>query len=702
MFIQAKPVFPVGKTTEKNVFVSFRATANDLKGTTLSIAACSFYQVWVNGMFVSFGPARTAKGYARVDVLPLDAYAKDSENEILIMVAGYYCRSLSTVFQPSFLQAELRRGDEILLATGRDFDAYLPTDKVQKVKRYSVQRHFSEVWDYQNGSGIVNPAYKTALEVVENAPTPIARRAPYPYYEDVMLDRIASMGTSEYDETRPVRPEPYSKGIYSTWWQIYTEDEIEHRPMEWLEGRKQTKTQGETVLPVTIAKDDYAIFDFKHIETGFIKLNVTAEEDAELAIGFSEDASPDEFAFTNMNAYNAHTMLIGKGKTVDWLSFEPYVGRFFCIGAVKGKVQINAFGIKTFIHNPNGVLPKEPEDPTLRAVFRGAIRTFNHNAVDIYMDCPSRERAGWLCDSYFTGKTEYALYGNTHVEDAFLENFRLYKNEGEFPMGALPMAYPGDEQNDKKFIPQWTMWYFLEVEDYINNRGHQTDGSREAFRPSLEALLAFYKIYENGDGLLERLPSWNFIEWSKANEWGTDVNYPTNFLYAAVLEATYRLYGDEYYLRRAKEVRERTIADSFDGTRFYDHSVRNKSGDLKLKAEHCSEIAQYYAILFGGFDINDEKYAKLKHLVTKLCYADSTEIPADMEPINAFIGVYLRLEALLHIKEYDLVLKDVREFFGEMEALTGTLWEYRQRLGSRDHGFASYALVAILRALNQN
>jgi len=382
------------------------------------------------------------------------------------------------------------------------------------------------------------------------------------------------------------------------------------------------------------------------------------------------------------------------------MSFEPYVGRFFCIGAVKGKLQINAFGIKTFIHNPNGMLLSEPEDSILSAVFRGAVRTFNHNALDIYMDCPSRERGGWLCDSYFTGKTEYALYGSTQVEDAFLENYRLYKNEGEYPEGALPMVYPSDHQESHKFIPQWTMWYILELEEYLNKRGHGAD--KELFRPSVDSLLAFYKRYENADGLLERLPSWNFIEWSRANQWGHDVNYPTNFLYAAALEAAYRIYGDESLLIRANEVRKKTIEQSFDGEKFYDHAVYDGNGKLILQTSDCSEIAQYYAILFGGFDINCEKYARLRHLVTKLCYADSAELPENMEPINAFIGVYLRLEALLHMKEYDLVLKDVREFFGEMEEITGTLWEYRQRRGSRDHGFASYALVAIWRALNKN
>ena len=51
-----------------------------------------------------------------------------------------------------------------------------------------------------------------------------------------------------------------------------------------------------------------------------------------------------------------------------------------------------------------------------------------------------------------------------------------------------------------------------------------------------------------------------------------------------------------------------------------------------------------------------------------------------------FIGAYLRLEALLKMKQYDLVLQDVVGFFGNMEAYTGTLWEYKNGKGSYDHG----------------
>ncbi len=36
----------------------------------------------------------------------------------------------------------------------------------------------------------------------------------------------------------------------------------------------------------------------------------------------------------------------------------------------------------------------------LKAIYDAAVETFRQNALDVYMDCPTRERAGWLCDSF--------------------------------------------------------------------------------------------------------------------------------------------------------------------------------------------------------------------------------------------------------------------------------------------------------------
>ncbi|MBQ7223957.1 MAG: hypothetical protein IJX06_00140 [Clostridia bacterium] len=79
----------------------------DFTGAKLYITANNFYRLCVDGKFVSFGPARTAKGYARVDIIDLSAF---SEGEITIEVAGYACRSLFTVKASSFVTAKLRKG----------------------------------------------------------------------------------------------------------------------------------------------------------------------------------------------------------------------------------------------------------------------------------------------------------------------------------------------------------------------------------------------------------------------------------------------------------------------------------------------------------------------------------------------------------------------------------------------------------------
>ena len=65
------------------------------------------------------------------------------------------------------------------------------------------------------------------------------------------------------------------------------------------------------------------------------------------------------------------------------------------------------------------------------------------------------------------------------------------------------------------------------------------------------------------------------------------------------------------------------------------------------------------------------------------------------------MGIYLRLELLLRLGMYSATVDEIRGFFGGMAQLTGTLWEHnRPTGGSLNHGFASYAGVALRRALD--
>ncbi len=695
MFQKAQPIFPEGRTLALNTCASFRTVVKSLENTTVCLTAATFYRLEVNGTFVAFGPARTAKGYARVDKIDLSPYHKEGENEVVVVVMGYACRTLSTVYQPSFLIAELTRDGQVIAYTGKDFEAFLPSSHMENVARYSVQRHFMEKWDLTAARGWTDEEDACAAEVLSPAPAYLDRVAPYPYYEDIMLTRAVKRGSLETVEGEAPKKMFYS--FYpSEYWGAFDYDGVP-KDFEWVQLQKQT-VEGENVsLPLSLDSMSYAMLDLDRIETGFLALSATAAEESELVIAFSEFIPESgDFDFTDMHAQNVCTVKLAAGKDLNWLSFEPYVLRYAFVAVKSGSVTLRSFGVKRFQNDVSGLTVPELGDATLAAIYRGAVRTYAHNAVDIFSDCPSRERAGWLCDSYFTGKTEHFLFGKSPVEDAFLENYRLFEGDELLPEGAVPMCYPSDVKPNGEFIPQWTMWYILEVADYLKNRNPDMD--KALFRKSIYGLLAFYARYENADGLLEDVPGWNFVEWSAANKWTQNVNYPTNFLYAAVLEAVHELYGDRDCLEKCAHVRKAAVARSFDGKLFHDHALRAEDGSLVLQ-DDISEICQYYAILFAGIDLTDPAYSYLSHLVKNVFGATRKESLPDIEEINAFIGVYLRLEALLKLGEHTLVLSDIKDFFGRMEQLTGTLWENRAVHGSLDHGFASYAAVAMMKAL---
>ena len=689
MLLQARPVFAAGKERELNYTLLLRDTVASLAGTTLYITAASFYRVAVNGRFVAFGPARTAYGYARVDELPLGKYGRKGENEIVIEVAGYACRSLSTVQQDSFVCAELRRGEEVLLATGRDFTGYRSAHRVQHAERYSGQRHFGEVWDYTEEDPF-REAYRVALAESAGTPVFLPRVVPYPAYDCVRAAR-GSIGRFHYHHPRDFRMNRYSfTATMAREWGSYPEEAIVTHPYRWLQDQKMAHERYGK-LPVSLSAGEYVLLDMKRIEVGFLCLDAKTMEDCELVLGFSELCSPRSFAFTNMNVQNVIEYRIPAGRSLCVQSFEPYTARFAVLAVKKGTLRLSDFFIRTLEHDRARILPATVKDPALRRIRAAAETTFVHNALDIYTDCPSRERAGWLCDSFFTGRAEYFLTGKTCVEDAYLENYRLYRYTGELPKGALPMCFPSDIQPGGKWIPQWNMWYVLEVCEYLTVR--RPDVDRALFRESVYGILEMLASHENADGLLQNLPSWNFVEWSTANEWVQDVNYPTNFLYAALLRAAGNTFSDPALIARGARVRATTRERAFDGEVFVDNAVLDEIGVLR-NTRNSSEAGQYYAMLFGDLELADPKYARLvSYLHDSFESFDKTG--REFVPVNAFIGLYLRIWLLMELGERELLRQNLKDFFGGMVRATGTLWEYKQHKGSYDHGFASFAALAI-------
>ena len=431
---------------------------------------------------------------------------------------------------------------------------------------------------------------------------------------------------------------------------------------------------------------DKNLYKFATNSSGFLRAKVKVDKPTVLTLRFDEILGEDGRVMERRLRWRpAVTYNLPAGEH-ELESFEPYTMQYVEVISDNPNIKISEISMRDYCNSDSHRAVFESSNSDLNFIFEAARQTYRQNALDIYMDCPSRERAGWLCDSYFTGRVELVLSGKSRIERNFIENYLLPKEFKDIDKGMIPMCYPADHRNHN-YIPNWAMWFVLELEEYLYRTGDTETIARA--RTRVYELVEFFRPYLNGDGLLEKLPKWVFVEYSKANKLVQDVSYPSNMLYAEMLDVVSRLYGDKALAEQAAKMREVIRKQSFDGEYFIDNAVRNDKGELVLSGEH-TEVGQYYALLFGIAtpESHPALWARLRDEVVP-GRVEKGLFP-DLHPINAFIGSYLRLELLSKYGLSKQILNESIATYKAMAERTGTLWESLKPKASCNHGFASH------------
>lgn len=704
-FHKAAPAWLEGLETERHITAGLYTKVNtSARAAVLTVATSGFYRVFVNGCFVTYGPARCAHGYYRVDAVTLPL--EDGDNHIAIEVVNYYINSFASLMQPGFIQAELTIDGIVCAATAENgFAAYRLTERVRKIQRYSYQRPMSESYR------ICSEAYgwrqgkpgENALpwNTVKTENKRLIERAIAPFhFPSCKVKKMVSAGRFAAE----VKRENYKKDRSLTnvgdpadaclgGWpeeelELHLSDEVQEWQITQLNQVDKVYT-GETEL----SANQFAVFTLGSEKTGFIGASITCMEAGTLYIAVDETLRPNgDVDPLSMECMNAIRLDVQPGD-YPFQTMEAYGFQYLKLACTNGVFRVKNLHVMELIC-PQPVLASYPgEDPELAEVFDAAVETFRQNAVDIFMDCPTRERAGWLCDSFFIARAEWTLTGDNAIERAFLENFRLPEKFDFLPEGMLPMCYPADTLG-KQFIPNWAMWFVLELEDHVRRTGNRA--FVQPFRDKVYALLKYFSQFENADGLLEKLENWVFVEWSQANLLVQDINFPTNMIFARMLRAAAGLYDDPLLAEKAEKLEECIRERSYNGQFFTDNEVYENG--KPVSSGECTETCQYYAFFTGI--ATPERYPELWQTLLRDFGPKRMEkgLWPKIWPSNAFIGNFLRLELLLRQGEYTQLIDECRGYFAYMAKRTGTLWENITDYASCNHGFASYAAVLILEA----
>jgi alpha-L-rhamnosidase len=441
-----------------------------------------------------------------------------------------------------------------------------------------------------------------------------------------------------------------------------------------------------------LAERSYHIVDLGTNLTGFLGARVDCSKKTRLWFLFDEILGDDgDVNFRRLGCANLIDYVMEPG-TYQLESIEPYTARYLKLVCLEGDCVVRDVYLREYAYPEVTEATFSAGDERLNKLFAAGVQTFRQNSLDIFMDCPSRERAGWLCDSFFTARVEHDLADAVRVERNFVENFLLPDRFKHLPDAMLPMCYPADHYNGN-FIPNWAMWFVVQLEEYAARSGDRA--TVDALRPKVLALVDYFEKFENSDGLLEKLEKWVFVEWSAANQFVQDVNYPSNMLYAGTLSAAGRMYGMPELIAKADEIREVIRRQSFDGEFFVDNAVRS-DGKLQV-TRNRSEVCQYFAFFFdvASPKTHAELWARLRDQFGP--DRKETKAFAEVHLANSFIGNMLRMELLSRAGRNQQILDESIAYLLYMADRTGTLWENTGAQASCNHGFASHVVHTLYR-----
>ena len=695
-------VWAKGKSDEMNRSFAFVLDLKKKQSGKICLSAASCYKVIADGELIGFGPNRTAHGYCRAAEYSFNA------EYVVVEVHSHFVENFCWVKTKPFFACVLKT--ESGEYHTEDFECFSLSDRVQKVRRYSFQRGFIEVYENaQDREALYFAKPQTEFERVQteaaNLPEVLPSGTENPALNELFPVAVIDSGFAHKNDALPVYVERAETQVGSVLegykreeWQSFVTDEISR--LEYVSdifsGEKGLK-KGDYL---------YKTLDFSRIVTGIVELEIQAENAGDVFFTFDE-------VFTDEKTKSFDPFRGGTGNSFKWTlknaghfklsAFEPYAFRYARVinaAGISVKVKVRAY------ENPEAEkMIFSCDDQRINVIMQAARNTFAHNAVDLLTDCPSRERAGWLSDSYFSSVAERVFTGDNKVERAFLENY-IHCDKSGHPKGMIPRCYPSDYYEENGFIPNWSLWYILEIYKYFKQYGR--DEIVEKSRANVEGILGYFVDLENEYGVLEDLKGWVFVEWSAANypDHIAGVNVPSNACYRAALLAASEIYGISGLKEKAQKIKEFLLSRAYVGGFFVDNLIRNEKHEL-VATENYTETCQYYMFFFKCatkethkelFDKMLEYYGKGKNSCDNAgACKESGKI--QLTPSNMIYGVYMRLELLMREGRREELIEECARYFYDMALKTGTLWENNTDCASCDHGFASYVSRFIVYAL---
>lgn len=426
----------------------------------------------------------------------------------------------------------------------------------------------------------------------------------------------------------------------------------------------------------------YLLLDLKKEQAGYLELELEAEEDTNILIGFGEHLDDLRVRTSIAGRQFAVSYRASKGKNSFMHTMKRIAGRYLQVHFYCKKIKVTYIGIRSVDY------PIQPKKLDLnlnylqQKIFDVSIDTLKRCMHEHYEDCPWREQALYAMDSRNQILCGYEVFGETALAKASLRLLGLNKREDGF----LELCAPS---KNTPVIPSFCLIWIVTFAEYIAYTG-DTAFAAEMLSTAEELIQLFAGFIK--DGLVNNPQGyWNYYEWvpmldGKTFREGADA--PLNALFAWALKdfaEVEELLGNK---DKAAEIRDmyRVIQEKYHAAFYCAQEDAYRLSTTEDCREVFPELVQALTVIAG--------LCRNKKTEISLCERLLTDAFAPRTSLSHMIFIY---DALLKDdKNASRVLADIDRKWGDMlfQGAT-TFWELDKnsesfgRAGSHCHAWSA-------------
>lgn len=549
----AKVELPPHPEELKNIHILFRKRFSLKKAEryTLRISADDHYKLYINGTFVTEGPAPAypwAYYYNELDVTP---YLSEGENTVAVHT---YYQGLQN---HAWISGDLRQ--MLWLELLSDGETTLVSDTSFKC---AIHSGYSECGRF---------GYDTAFAEVYDSASPL-RDFFLPEFDDTAWGQAAVFKSADYNLIK----QPTVQLVHYS------------------------------IAPVIREKRKNALFiDFGQEAVGYLYATARGAKGDTVILRFGEELGEDGTVRYKMRcncAYEEKWLLSGENDTLmqyDYKAFrycEIIAPESVCIGDV-------SLTVRHYPYEEKAIYKTENED--LKRVIRLCLDTTKYGTQDGFLDCPTREKGAYLGDISIAGRAQAVATGDTTM---IKKAVRLFCDTKRLCKGLFAVSNSARMQE----IADYSLQFAAQIL-WIYKTDGDLEFLMET-EPYATGVYEYFLDYADENGLISGVTEkWNLVDWPENLRDGYDFpltkpigkglhNVINAFWYGSLtaLDEIYAILGK----KRIKGYAERVKKAYFD-TFFCEDRLLFSDSPRDSKEPHFAIHSNLLPLLFGMADQNE-------------------------------------------------------------------------------------------------